>query len=174
MVKKILVASDGSDHAEKALDLAAKLATGLDAKLKVVHVMMRGHPPDHFMRMAEAEHLYDVARGASAGLDNVPANLMGVMHAARENQNVDRVLAVLADTIVERAKSKAKDAGVKDIKTEVLDGDPATAIIKAARDWGADMIVTGSRGLGDLKGLLVGSVSHKIAHHADCTCVAVK
>ena len=36
------------------------------------------------------------------------------------------------------------------------------------------MVFLGSRGLGDAKGLLLGSVSHKVMHLAPCTCVAVK
>ena len=36
------------------------------------------------------------------------------------------------------------------------------------------MIFLGSRGLGDVGGLLMGSVSHKVMHLAPCTCVAVK
>jgi nucleotide-binding universal stress UspA family protein len=36
------------------------------------------------------------------------------------------------------------------------------------------MIFVGSRGLGNVKSLLMGSVSHKVAHLAECTCVSVK
>ena len=37
-----------------------------------------------------------------------------------------------------------------------------------------DMIVMGRRGLSDLQGLLMGSVSHKVSHLADCACLTVK
>ena len=47
-------------------------------------------------------------------------------------------------------------------------------ILAAAEHENADMIVMGSRGMGDLKGLFVGSVSNKVSHLAPCTCVTVK
>ena len=37
-----------------------------------------------------------------------------------------------------------------------------------------DLIVVGSRGLSDLKGMLIGNVSHKLIQLAKCTCIAVK
>lgn len=47
-------------------------------------------------------------------------------------------------------------------------------IVDSARETHADMIVKGSRGLSDLAGLLVGSVSHKVTNMAPCTCVTVR
>ncbi|NQU72224.1 MAG: universal stress protein, partial [Rhodospirillales bacterium] len=47
-------------------------------------------------------------------------------------------------------------------------------IIEYAEQHDIDMIVIGSRGLGDLKGMLLGSVSHKVAHLAECSCITVK
>jgi nucleotide-binding universal stress UspA family protein len=47
-------------------------------------------------------------------------------------------------------------------------------ILRGARDRAVDMIVLGSRGFGDAEGLLLGSVSHKVAHLAACTCVTVR
>ncbi|NIO03304.1 MAG: universal stress protein [Proteobacteria bacterium] len=55
-----------------------------------------------------------------------------------------------------------------------LQGDPAERIIEFAREKSVDMIVIGSRGLGPVKGLFLGSVSTKVCHLADCTCVTVK
>jgi len=47
----------------------------------------------------------------------------------------------------------------------------ASAILDAAK--GADLVVIGSRGLGGFSGLLLGSVSHQVAHHATCPVVIV-
>ena len=67
----------------------------------------------------------------------------------------DRVVAMILDGILK-------------------DGDPATSILRAADDEAADIIVMGRRGLGDLAGLLLGSVSHKVTHLASCACLTVK
>ena len=48
---------------------------------------------------------------------------------------------------------------------------PASAILTRAK--GADLVVVGSRGLGGFAGLLLGSVSHQILHHASCSVVVV-
>jgi nucleotide-binding universal stress UspA family protein len=60
------------------------------------------------------------------------------------------------------------------VTTLLAGGDPADAILEAAKREKADTIVLGSRGLGDFKGLVLGSVSHKVAAHAECTCITVK
>ena len=45
-------------------------------------------------------------------------------------------------------------------------GDPASEIIKAAKEHKADLIVMGSRGLGQIGGLILGSVSERVLHGA--------
>jgi chaperonin GroEL len=68
------------------------------------------------------------------------------------------------------------------VKTSELAGDgttTATVLAQAILREGikavaADMIVMGRRGLSDLQGLLMGSVSHKVSHLADCACLTVK
>ncbi len=54
------------------------------------------------------------------------------------------------------------------------EGNPAEAILKAAKQVDADLIVLGTRGLSDLKGLLLGSVSHKVIQLSPCSCLVVK
>jgi nucleotide-binding universal stress UspA family protein len=55
-----------------------------------------------------------------------------------------------------------------EVHTEILEGSPAEAIIEVANTSKSDLIVMGSRGLGRLAGLLLGSTSQKVVSHAPC------
>lgn len=61
-----------------------------------------------------------------------------------------------------------------EIHTEILEGDPASAIIEVAKVRNNDLIVMGSRGLGRLAGLLLGSTSQKVVAHAPCPVLIVR
>lgn len=52
-------------------------------------------------------------------------------------------------------------------------GHPAQTILELAREEGYDLIVIGSRGLGEIRGYLLGSVSDRVTHHAPCTVMIV-
>ena len=87
----------------------------------------------------------------------------------------DRVqLRGLGNKIIAAAEDEARGHGIEHIKTAVAEGDPAERIIDYAKDHDVDIIVIGSRGLGTFKGLLLGSVSNKVTHRADRTCVIVR
>jgi nucleotide-binding universal stress UspA family protein len=55
----------------------------------------------------------------------------------------------------------------------ILEGDPADAITGAAEDEKCDIIVMGTRGLSDIKGMALGSVSHKVLHTTDIMVLLV-
>ena len=77
--------------------------------------------------------------------------------------------AAMLDRVVDKAGS---DADGVEIEKSVVEGQPAPALVEAARD--ASMPVVGSRGLGGFSGLLLGSVSQQCAHHATCALVVIR
>ena len=68
-----------------------------------------------------------------------------------------QVLQFVAQRILNEAKEQAKQAGAKKVRTIIGEGDPATAIIKHAKKQDSGLIIMGSRGLGKVKGMLLGS-----------------
>lgn len=146
MSKLILVPVDGSEHSQKAIEFAADWAKTHDGQLHLLHV------PEP---MTGDEVL--VLGGASLTL-----------HATREE------LEEAGHEILKAAVEVAQNAGQKKVETSLVIGDPAHKIIAKAEELGADMIVLGTRGLGEWKSLMLGSVSHKVMQLAQCTCVTVR
>jgi nucleotide-binding universal stress UspA family protein len=61
-----------------------------------------------------------------------------------------------------------------EIRKEILEGPPAEEIIKVAEFRKCDLIVMGSRGLGKLAGLVLGSQSQKVVSHAPCPVLIIR
>lgn len=177
MFKKILVATDGSEHAQRALEVAGNLAARYDADLVVLNVFSSAEMSETTRHMAEVEHLMPVRRrilSAETGMTgaaNLPLepdddnDYFGVMYRAAEK---------ISQRIADDGAQTARKAGAAKVRTIAQEGDPAEAILNAAKDDKVDLIVVGSRGLGSLKGLLMGSVSSKVVHLSDCCCITVK
>ena len=60
------------------------------------------------------------------------------------------------------------------VEAAVLEGDPRDEIVREARDWQADLVVVGARGVGGVKRLLLGSVSENVLRTARCPVLVVK
>lgn len=175
MINKILLAVDGSQNAERAIHVAADLASGLNADLMIVHVLMHGRPPEELVRMAEVEHLVKEAQSVVApDATYVKGDHVAMLGGTMEDPRTPRIIAALGDQLVARAKSRCIEGGAKSVDTIVRRGDYAEEILNAANDFDADMIVIGSRGLGALKSAVLGSVSQKVLHHAPCSVVTVR
>lgn len=176
-MERILVALDGSEHGEKALDLASDIASKYDAELVLLHVASDKPLSDAERHMAEVEYLDEVVGGV---------DVRGVMQARGDPRVVaQQVLRQYGDVarrfreatgnrLLNQSCSRAHEKGVQKVQSMLEDGDPAPTILRLAKEFGVGMIFLGSRGLGDARGLLMGSVSHKVAHLAECTCVTVK
>lgn len=78
-----------------------------------------------------------------------------------------------ASELVERAAQQLQAAGFR-ATVGVSEGDPKSRIVEKAEDWGADLIVVGSRGRMDFNRALLGSVSEAVARHAPCSVAIVR
>jgi nucleotide-binding universal stress UspA family protein len=77
------------------------------------------------------------------------------------------------EAVLQRAKEHA-EVCVSDITTELREAPDAEAILEVAATHNCDLIVMGTRGLGRLAGLLLGSVSQKVVQHARCPVLLVR
>lgn len=82
------------------------------------------------------------------------------------SQNVMDELENRGKTLLD--EHAAKYSGLK-ISTELFIGHPAETICQRAKEGGYDLVIIGSRGLGAIKGYLLGSVSDRVSHHAPCS-----
>jgi len=175
MFKTILVATDGSDHANKAVSVGSDLAGRYGARLVFMHVLLN-HPTAHQIRqMIDVAGLAEPARTEFERFEGMQktASTSGVPFAV-DIPFPGEVLVAVGDILLQNAERVAEKSGVTVIARIWKQGDPATCILAAADDQKADLIVMGTRGLSDLKGLFVGSVSHKVNHLSKCTCITVK
>jgi len=86
---------------------------------------------------------------------------------------IDDVQREYAKEIGEAAKALAIEKGSKDPHAFVKRGPPARTIVSFAKEHGADLIVLGSRGTGDIEKFLLGSVSHKVTGMSDIPVLVV-
>ena len=148
--KRILAATDGSNGAAAALRSAADLAALTHAELAVLNVL----------QVDEIASLHDPEPREFARVEH----LRGDYAEAKE---------VMAESILADAKKIVNEWPGLGASFVVLEGDPATEILRYAGEIAADTIVIGRRGRGRLPGLIWGSVSQKIASHAPMTTIIV-
>lgn len=173
VVRTIVAPTDGSDHAMKAVSLACDLASRYDAKLILLHILSHKLSRSQLARMVDYENLTAPQQKTAVVPMSMPEFLAGTASSGKEAA-VHAALEHVGEQLLEKAKEVAKLKGVADVSTRIDEGDPVECIIGCAEREKADLIVMGSRGLSDLKGLMIGSVSHKVGHLAECTCVTVK
>lgn len=173
MIKKVLIATDGSEHATKAVEFGSDIAARYDAAVVLVHVLLRHELSEDMKRMAAVEHLTRQEPLPSAAVPAVDlANIINMRGGMPKVS--DEALSAVGERVLEHAEEIARDRGVDTVVKRVEDGKPVDRILAVAKEEGVDLIVSGARGLSDLESLLVGSVSHKLAHLAPVTCLTVR
>ncbi len=147
MINKMLVAVDGSKHSMKCVAFAAEIARATDADVLLYHVVKPYTLPEAVKQFAEAEH-------------------MAIMDAD--------LLKLGAQHLLSSALDKAHSYGLKDVQIEADEGPVARTIVKRAMSYKADLIVVGSRGMGDIEATLRGGVSHRVEILSKCPVLVVK
>ena len=141
-MQRIIVATDGSSGANRAVDTAATLAKTSSADLVIL---------------------------------TIGGNITGaeLRELAGVSGDLSKTMEAAANKVLGQARKRALRIGVRTVKLQTGWGDPAETIIDAVRRGKADMLVVGRRGRGRLSGLLLGSVSQKLATLAPCVVVIV-
>lgn len=123
-----------------------------------------------------AKFAAELAQGMSAQIvliyvyDAPGVAILGL--AALTPEDIKAVQQAIASQSFEKAKAAMQAPNV-DIKTEVIIGYPSKEIVAYAKERAVDLIVMGSRGQSEIQGLLMGSVSQFVMHHATCPVTIV-
>lgn len=143
-MKKVLVAVDGSEHGWNAVQIVRELGECKALDITVIHVV-------HDLSVYRP---YGLGESYERRLDDVTQNR--------------------AEHVIAHAKKLFEDYGAGIVDYVITQGEPANAIIDAAEKGNYDTIVIGSRGMGRMAKLLVGSVSNKVVSHAPCSVFVVR
>ena len=144
-MKRILVATDGSEAADRAVDYAAGLAKREKADLLVVNVVGGyGLPQKAMLQLTRSEQAW-----------------------------LKEFLESLSAETLTKARERARAAGADQIQLESRAGDVAQSVIAIAKEKAADVIVVGKRGAGLVERLLLGSVSEKVVRLAPLPVIVV-
>ena len=147
MYKRILVGLDGSSHGLRTAETAARLAAKFDAEL----------------------HLLTVARPYAVSLE-----VQGYLETEDLLGEPSYVLDEETQTLVDKAKAIAEQNKVRKVLTVVREGKPAGVLVDYANGYQMDLLVVGSRGVGELEAALLGSVSQKVSQLAGCSVLIVR
>lgn len=131
---RILVATDGSAGADRAIEYAARTAKDYGAELLIVNVIGGyGLPDKVFMAFSSTQQIW-----------------------------LKELLESVSAELLKKARDLAWSVGATTIQLESRTGDVAQTVIEIGQQKSVDLIVVGKRGAGALAQLLLGSVSQKL------------
>jgi nucleotide-binding universal stress UspA family protein len=149
LIRKVLVAVDGSENSDRALDFALDLAEKYGAALTILNV---SEPP---------------AMGA------VPIEPMTVSGESMVVFAKD--LRRFHEDILSKAVAHAREVKPNvSVSSKLREGDPALEIVAEAKEDGVDVVVVGHSGLGRVREFLLGNIGEKVAHLAPCSVIIVR
>ncbi|WP_417897465.1 universal stress protein [Bacillus haimaensis] len=164
----ILIAYDGSEGSVKALKLGIDMMRRLDTNITVLQVLeekMTGAPIS-----SRQPEVMPVGGFGLEGMNMYANNV-------KERVPTDRPSQATNNDPTEESAMEIRELLAQErveAPVEVMFGDPAKSICKFAETQNHDLIIIGSRGLGGLKKLILGSVSDKVTNSATCPVLVAK
>jgi nucleotide-binding universal stress UspA family protein len=159
--RSLLVGTDGSPTATKAVDAACELAKALGVKPVIVCV----YEPlsEHEREQLRADPNDAIAQwSADKSVREVPEEFRWRIAGAKE-----------AEDVLDRAADHAARCGIE-AETRAMEGNPAECLISIAEEEDFDLIVVGSVGMRGPKRFALGNVPHRISHHAPTDVLILK
>ena len=150
LIRRILVAVDGSENSNKALNFALDMTEKYDATLTILNIFQ---PP------------------VMGTVPQEPWNISGEDTAAF-TKDLERVHQGVLSKAISQSKSFKPNLNVS---SKLREGNPAMEIVAEAKEGSFDIVVVGHKGVGQVKELLgLGGISEKVVHSAPCSVVIVR
>jgi len=155
MYRTILLSTDGSELAAAAVPNALHLATSTGAVVVVVEV---------------------IDTVAQIMAQTTPSGWVGGAgrYAVESAEEVVAAERTEADEHLEALRKQLVEGGAVEVRTQILEGHPGTAIVDAARANDADVIVMATHGRSGIGRALLGSVADHVVRHASCPVLLVR
>lgn len=150
--EKVLIALDGSDGSQQALQYGAELAKSTGSELTLAHVLAEPAYP-----------LYGEGFTMAAYKGSIEQEVRDAATSEKGH----------GEELLEEARNTALHY-TDHVKTEILEGEAARSICDYAKVHDIDLIVMGSRGLSGLKRMVLGSVSQQVLSEAECPVLVTK
>lgn len=156
--QRILVAVDGSEYSERAIDYLLSFPIPDSSAIHIIHVMSPA--PDPAYPIQSWPPVPEIIQLPP------PVDTAKIKQMLAEQEQLGKQL-------LSRTEDLLEEFG-KPIVTSLRRGDAATEIIDYIKSKDIGLVVLGSRGLSQVQSWLLGSVSRKIIHYSDCSVLVVK
>jgi nucleotide-binding universal stress UspA family protein len=141
---KIVVGTDGSPTAERAVSKATALAKALGAELIIVSAYNNRAPS-----------------GVAAAGISLDSGWVAAAHTS-------------AEAVAKTAGEKAESEGVATVSYQAVAGDPSEVLLQVTIDVGADLLVVGSKGMQSTARFLLGPIANKVSRKVACDLLIVE
>jgi nucleotide-binding universal stress UspA family protein len=147
MYKKILLPTDGSDSANKAVDYVHEIAKKFNSEVILLHTF----------------EVSDEVTRIVGKFDNI---------LGQQLKDMEHYMIDYGKSILNKIKSEFEKDGIR-VKIIIISAKATHEIIKTINNESCDLVVMGSRGLNTLKSILLGSVSNYVIHHTKCPVILI-